>query len=121
MFNRTILLAGLALAGACFGSSAQAQSPTPDDSMRQEHVSFRDLDLTGPAGAKTLMIRLHRAANDVCGRWDGSFDLPTQAAADACVQVAVARAVRQINQPMLTALLDTQPAMQVASIARPGR
>lgn len=121
MINRTILLAGFTVAGACLGPSAQAQSPALDDSVRQEHVSFSDLDLTGRTGAKILMIRLHRAANDVCGRWDGSIEPLARSAVTTCVGEAMARAVKQVDRPELTALFGHGPAMQLASVAVPRR
>ena len=121
MISRTTLLAGFALAGACSAASARAQAPSLDDRVREEHVSFSDLDLTRPAGAKTLMSRLHGAANDVCGRWEESVEPSARAAVTACVRAAVARAVKQVDQPELTALLDNEPAIKLALVPGPRR
>ena len=120
MINRT-LIAGLASLGVCISLNAHAQAVSADDNVHQERVSFSDLDLTGPSGAKTLMRRLHRAANDVCGRWETSIGPSSRAAVDTCVSGAVDRSVRQINKPMLSALLEDKAATEVASIAGSGR
>ena len=102
--SRTILLTSFAMAGVCLAAGAQAQTSPPEQTAQQEHVSYFDLDLSGPAGAKTLMTRLHRAANDVCGRWDAGFEPSTQANVSTCVRTAVALAVKQVDRPELTAL-----------------
>ena len=66
-------------------------------------ASFRDLDLSGVAGATTLYHRIQSAAKQICG--DGPWaDLIEQAAWQACYRNATADAVRQVNNPLLTAV-----------------
>ena len=74
MTNRNAFLAGFALIGALAGSGADAHISLSDENVHQKRVSYSDLDLTVSDDAKTLMYRLQRAADEVCGRWDGSAD-----------------------------------------------
>jgi len=66
-------------------------------------VSFRDLDLSSIAGATTLYHRIQSAAQQVCGYAPGA-DLIERAAWQACYRNTTADAVRQVNNPLLTAV-----------------
>ena len=65
-------------------------------------VSFRDLDLSGIAGATTLYRRIQAAAKEVCGH--PGADLIEQGVWKACYRDATADAVRKVNNPLLTAV-----------------
>jgi len=85
----------MALAASQFAGTAIAREIS-DDPPRQV-VRFADLDLTRQPGAVTLLSRLRAAARDVCepmnSRWQESLQ---------CTEVAVARAVADVNAPVLT-------------------
>ena len=65
-------------------------------------VSFRDLNLSTPAGAATLYRRIKSAAESVCGYEETDFR--AQISWRACVRRAVDDAVAKVNSPQLTAL-----------------
>jgi UrcA family protein len=65
MNTRSAMLAAATAAIALVASSGPAVAG--EASNAQVEVSYRDLDLSTPAGAKALEQRLHRAAKEVCG------------------------------------------------------
>jgi UrcA family protein len=97
------------MAGVIFASAPitmVAMAGEPSDTVPHKVVSFRDLNLNTPEGAAVLYRRITSAANEVCGnpdRWDLS-----QLALRTCVKDAVARAIAQVNKPMLTSLYQAK-------------
>jgi len=77
-----------------------AWSATPD--ARSTTVSFRDLNLSDPDGAKTLYTRIQTAAKKVCG--STSADFIERTTWRSCYRHAVDDAVRKVNSPLLTAV-----------------
>jgi UrcA family protein len=76
---------------------------------RSIRIAYSDLDLKTPEGMAALFIRIHRAAEDLCGA--NSAMTGTRlvgAAAEACVRSSVATTIRQIGVPGL-ATLDAEP------------
>ena len=69
---------------------------------RSVTVSFRDLDLSSPAGATTLYKRIKSAAKQVCG-YEGT-DLISKSIWNGCYTTAIADAVGKVNSPLLTAV-----------------
>jgi UrcA family protein len=67
----------------------------------QRTVRFADLDLTRPAGVTVLRQRIRAAAEEVCQPLS-EHDLGMLAASRACVTDAIARAVKDVNSPMLS-------------------
>jgi UrcA family protein len=64
-------------------------------------VSFKDLNLTTPAGAAALYQRIRNAARSVCGSVD--IALPEEKAAwDRCVDEAIGSAVAKVGSAKLT-------------------
>jgi len=78
-------LAGVALAG------------DRSDEPRKQVVRFADLDLNRAAGAATLFGRIRAAARDVCEPLK-----PEWLASHQCMDLALARAVADVNAPALT-------------------
>ena len=66
-------------------------------------VRYSDLDLSSAQGTQVLYKRIVAAANRVCSE-AGVRDLKRAAAADACAQQAIARAVEGVHSPRLVAL-----------------
>ena len=64
-------------------------------------VSYQDLDLSRPAGAETLYLRIKSAAENVCAPLNGK-QMIEKVSRNACVAGAVARAVKHVNEPILT-------------------
>ena len=79
-------------------------------------VNYRDLDLSTPAGAKTLYIRIQRAAHDVCGYTDLA-DIHQAEANRQCRGHAIADAVYDVHSPLLTALYNkTKPRLTAMNV-----
>jgi UrcA family protein len=95
-----------ALALAALPMIAQALADDRSSSGLSLDVTYSDLNLENPAGAQVMFRRIKQAASKVCG------GMPSQRMAmemrnyRICVRMAVEDAVRQLNAPLVTALLD---------------
>lgn len=80
------MLRPLALAAflACAATAAQAETMSTQ-------VAYGDLNITNPADAKVLAVRLHAAATEVCLTANGGA--PASHYAEAVVQQCVDRAI----------------------------
>ena len=70
-------------------------------------VSLFDLDLETPEGAHAAVERLHETARLLCSRVADSRDLGHQPHFVACVDEAMAAALRQISGPALAAITQS--------------
>src|SRR5688572_17403479 len=68
--------------------------------IQQREVSYDDLDLDDQADARKLYRRIARAARNVCGTSD--LMLSTAVNAETCTGDAIARAIADVNAPLLT-------------------
>jgi UrcA family protein len=102
VFTSLVSLTGMAASAVvfCLLGFALAWSATPD--TRSVTVSYRDLDLSTPAGARTLYARIQSAARQVCGYEEA--DLIEQSIWRSCYDSAVSDAVGKVNSPLLTAV-----------------
>jgi UrcA family protein len=109
-------LAGIAATTVviCLLGVTPAWSDTPD--TRSVTVSFRDLDLSTPEGAKALYGRIQRAAKQVCG-YQGA-DLIEQSIWRSCYRNAISDAVGKVNSPLLTAVHTGRPAPVTAMLSK---
>jgi UrcA family protein len=87
--------------------------------VRSEVVQYGDLRLISAVGAAVLYGRLRGAAERTCGPLDGRQ--PAQAARyRACVDEAIAKAVADVNEPVLTAYFDAKRAApQTPTVGKP--
>ena len=101
----TDLLRASAALIACLmvGASATAYAAAPADPSPSVRVSYHDLDLATEQGTQALYARIVLAARRVCEVSD-IRKLAEVAAANACREQAIARAVRDVNNPRLAAL-----------------
>jgi UrcA family protein len=91
-----------------------AWSATPE--VRSVTVSYRDLDLSTPHGAKVLYRRIQAAAREVCGyRGAGLLE---QSVWEGCYRNAIANAVGKVNNPLVTAVHTGRPAAKTAVLAK---
>jgi UrcA family protein len=70
-------------------------------------VRYFDLDLSSAQGAQALYMRIVAAAKQLCSE-EGVRDLRRGAAADACAEQALARAVAGVHNPRLAALYSNR-------------
>jgi UrcA family protein len=102
----TIRPAALLLCAAMTVGGLQATARAAiDDGVKKETVSYADLDLSKPAGAKTLYGRIASAAHRVCA--DSYRDLAMTRWVNTCTDKAIDEAVRKVNSPELSALRPT--------------
>jgi UrcA family protein len=100
--KKTFVLAATALLAVSLAGMADATT-TVRRNMQQQVVSYADLNLDSVADAATLLSRIEHAARKVCGLDRASF-LPfaLQFELQVCAKEATARAVNDVNAPLLT-------------------
>ena len=100
--NKTFVLAATALLAGSIVGTAHATT-TVRRVMQQQVVSFADLNLDTEADAATLLGRIKSAARRVCGVNQVSIlPLALQYELQVCAKEATARAVNDVNAPLLT-------------------
>jgi UrcA family protein len=102
--NTVVPVACLIALGSMSGLALGAAST---DELPRQVVSYADLDLSRPAGAATLYARIRSAAHAVCEP-QMTTDLWTYTYSQRCTRDAIARAVADVNAPLLVTLHRTQ-------------
>lgn len=96
---RLSLVAMLAVSPLAFADGAPPRTLDPAVTIR-----FNDLNLSTPQGARVLYGRIRVAAQRVCGPSFSVWDAGRWAKWKVCYNQAVETAVREVNQPALTAV-----------------
>lgn len=81
---------------------------------RSSVVQYSDLDLSKPAGVRTLYLRIKDTATELCGPAN-VHGFPAFLEYRACVRKAVDDAVGVVNRPMLSDLHRTNPGLRGSS------
>ena len=102
--QNTARAAALFLCGAIALCTLQLTAQAADDALPSRRVSYADLDISTPAGAKVLYGRIVTAARQVCAV-SGYKDLGTMQRVNGCVDHAINKAVKGVDSPALSALL----------------
>jgi UrcA family protein len=105
------LFAALAVAVAI---SAPASADVHGRKITQR-IAYGDLDLSQPAGVKTLTYRMNVAVDRICGRTSDSASLHIRREIKACRAMATADIVAVIDAPLLTAKYDKAQRVQTAA------
>jgi UrcA family protein len=95
--------------------AARAQSPSVSEvtvrglthagrEVRQQRVSYADLDLRWEADARTLLSRIQGAAKNVCAPLPAPQDLTQQGDYKTCLHDARDGAVAELGNPRVSAL-----------------
>jgi len=110
-FHVTAILCGIALMNAAGAETRFAEPVT-------KVVNYADLNLNTPAGTQVLYGRLRAAAAVVCKLHEGRT-LKGMSRERACFDQAIARAVKQIDSPTVTAyhLARTDKAERPVKVA----
>src|SRR4051794_32524931 len=90
---------------ACGGSVAMADTSV---TVKTETVRYDDIRLISAVGAAVLHGRLHNAAERACGGPLETVPLAQRTSFKRCVDDAVAKAVADVNNPMLTWYLESK-------------
>ena len=77
-----------------------------DEDGASYKLSTAGVDLQSAAGAKTMLVRIRVASEKACGSAPYIRDLNGASSWKACVADTVARAVKQLNAPMVTVALQ---------------
>jgi UrcA family protein len=93
------IAAVLALGGIAAGHSVQAQ----DSETASVNVSYGDLNLATPAGARTMYQRIQSAARTICGA-EPSAPLDRAMIYEGCVRSTTDRAVAKFGNPNVAAI-----------------
>jgi UrcA family protein len=93
----------LFLCGAIAVCTLQVTAQAADDALPSRRVSYADLDISKPAGAKVLYGRIVRAARAVC-QYNPSDPFGTGPSITHCVDHAIDTAVKDVGSPALSAL-----------------
>jgi len=91
------------LCGATTLGALQATAIAADDSLPTRRVSYADLDISKPAGAKVLYRRIEAAAQEVCTLETRKVVRAT-AQERACINQAIDIAVKHVNSVALSDL-----------------
>ena len=102
-FGNTLMLGVAGLLVAISGQAAERVMLGTN--VTSITVAYDDLNLSSPAGAKTLYARLESAASRVCGGEPNLLqELQKQIAFHSCYDKALDNAVRKVDDPRLQAL-----------------
>jgi UrcA family protein len=113
--TRPALWTAALAAAACVLGVGAASAADAMTSTQQVPVSYRDLDLSTPAGATALYARIQNAAHVACG-FAGSKDLHEDRNIHACSSKAIAAAVSEVNNPLLTAIYHQKSGVKLTAM-----
>jgi len=99
-FRTSLHAAIYSLCGAAGLCALQTAAGAADDTLPTRKVSYADLDISKPAGAKVLYRRIEAAAQQVCIS-GASRDLRTAELQRACIDRAIEGAVQGVNSDAL--------------------
>lgn len=96
---KKIMFAALAASAFLSFNAAQAE----DAQMR---VKLADINMSTEAGAKAALSRIQFSAANFCEQSAGRESLERAKVTDRCVAQMTLKSVKQLNAPMVTALLQ---------------
>lgn len=111
--QNTARAAAFFLGGAIALCALHLTATAAEQPLPSKRVSYADLDISKPAGARVLYGRIVTAAHHVC-EINAAMTLATQRQVDRCAERAINDAVRDVGAPALSALLPSKP-LKVAS------
>ena len=103
MIQNTARTAAFLLCGAIALCALQVTAHASAEGVPSQRVSYADLDISKPAGAKVLYSRIKAAARHVCAL-NGFDPLLSLQSINRCIDLAVDKAVKDVDSPALSAL-----------------
>lgn len=88
--------------GACTDAYAADSSTASGVEFAQRTVKYADLDLSHAEGVEALYARIRAAAKLVCAPSFANWEWEASRSTRPCIDQAIARAVVDVNAPMLT-------------------
>ena len=107
IISNNALTLGLAIAVSAFVLTGSVKAHDSDAPARIT-VRANDLDLTHAPDAEILFARIEEASTQACGGTPDYRRAGQVAAFDHCRKAAIWQAVRQVNQPLLSEIADTE-------------
>jgi UrcA family protein len=101
--RNTARAAAFFVCGAIALCTLQLTARAAEDGLPSKRVSYADLDISKPAGAKVLYGRIVRAAREVC-QSNAYESLGAAQLTNRCVDHAIDTAVKDVGSPALSAL-----------------
>jgi UrcA family protein len=101
--QNTARTAAFLLCGAIALCTLQVTARASAEGAPSQRVSYADLDISKPAGAQVLYSRIRAAARHVCAL-QGFDPLLALQSVNRCVDLAVDKAVKDVDSPALSAL-----------------
>jgi UrcA family protein len=96
-------------------ASTQAADLIAEVGPAKTVVSYADLDLSKVADARSLYVRLQRASNKVCGKYEDVRNLRMKRISDVCYQQTMARAVDSVGHATLSAVYAADERIHIAT------
>lgn len=107
------MMKALICATAALGLCATA-SADPSNSISHETVSrnipYGDLDLTNPAGAKTMMFRIRNVSAEACGGQPSILEMRERRIFKICLRQTMAQAIDELRSPLVAAVFQEELA-----------
>lgn len=117
---RVILLSAVAAVASLAITGATAAGEPTAGGLKAK-VSFGDLDLAKPQGAKTMIRRLENAASRVCGGKPDIRNLAAQRFHAQCVDDALDDAIARLDAPLVSELYGEGDQRRYARRIEPDR
>jgi UrcA family protein len=118
MFNAVIKTAAYgAVTATLLGAPSVPAFATGLDDAPARVVQFGDLDLSRKTGTAVLYARIRSAAEEVCASRVATY-LDAIAVAKSCRQQAIARAVADVNSPLLWSYHLERTKQSIAIVQR---
>src|SRR5271168_4502387 len=100
--QNTARAAAFLFCGAIALCALQVTARASDEGPPSNRVSYADLDISKPAGAKVLYGRIKRATNQVCQIH--GFSMEATQMKERYIDRAIENAVKDVGSPALSAL-----------------
>jgi UrcA family protein len=103
-------LIAAALAALSMSATAHADQSSLTHERITLDVPYGDLDLSRPAGAKTMVYRIRHAAADACGGEPFIREMRERRAFKICLRQSMAEAIDALKAPLVTAMYEQEVA-----------
>jgi UrcA family protein len=108
--NKTLTVCAAAVLGLAATATASANPSSFGHERVTLNVPYSDLDLTRPAGAKTMVYRIRHAAADACGGEPYIREMRERRVFKICLRQAVAEAVQELGAPLVASVYQEELA-----------
>jgi UrcA family protein len=108
--NKALILCAVAALGLSATASAGSSTLSLSSERITLDVPYGDLDLSRPAGAKTMVYRIRSAATDACGGQPYIREMRERRIFKICLRQSMAEAIDELKAPLVTAMYEQELA-----------